>query len=309
MLFLGLYSLPSLDFRLDFFSEAVELSRRAIPLIFLIITYVAVIVPFTHYLKNRPIAIKLGYVPEAKIVKPIVGDQRYLAAELYVLKVLFYYGSLVEKFRNEIAIPPENYNMFKTLEAAVVLDPYNMDAYYFSQAAFTWEVGHAKDVNAMLKYGMKYRSWDYWLPFYAGFNAAYFLHDYKTAALYMKRAAQLSGNSLLTTLAARYFYEAGENELGILFLNTMTKDAKDERIRKVYKLREQALLAVQFLDDAIARFKKKHGRGPKDLKELVVSGIITRLPEDPYGGHFFLDPVGKIRSTSKFASRSTSEKE
>ena len=248
-------------------------------------------------------------MPEAKIIKPIAGDQRYFIAEMYVLKVLFYYGSLVEEFRNKIAIPPENYNMYKTLEAAVILDPYNMDAYYFAEAAFTWEVGHAKDVNAMLKYGMKYRTWDYLLPYYAGFNAAYFLHDYKTAALYMKRAAELSGNSLLTTLTARYFYEAGENELGILFLDTMSKDAKDEKIKKVYKLREKALLAVQFLENSVARFKKEHRRRPKDLNELIVSGIIPKLPQDPYGGSFYLDPSGKIRSTSKFANQSPGEKE
>jgi hypothetical protein len=295
---------------LDFFPEAVELNRRVIPLILLLgVSYIAVIIPFTQYLKNRPIAIKLGYMPEAKIIKTVVGDQRYLVAELSVLKVMLYYGSLVEKIMNKIVIPPENYNMYKTLEAAVVLDPYNMDAYYFAQAAFTWEVGRAKDVNAMLKYGMKYRTWDYLLPYYAGFNAAYFLHDYKTGALYMKRAAELSGNSLFTTLAARYFYEAGENKLGILFLDTMTKDAKDEKIKKVYKLREKALLAVQFLENAVTKFQRKYRKPPKDLKDLIASGIIPKLPEDPYGGRFYLDPTGKIRSTSKFASRSSGEKE
>jgi hypothetical protein len=294
---------------LDIFPETVELNRRVIPFILLLgISYLAVIIPFTQYLRNRPIAIKLGYMPEAEIIKPVAGDQRYLIAELSILKVLFYYGSLVEKFRNKIVIPPENYNMYKTLESAVILDPYNMDAYYFAQAAFTWEVGHAKDVNRMLKYGMKYRTWDYLLPYYAGFNAAYFLHDYKAGALYMKRAAELSGNSLLTTLAARYFYEAGENELGILFLDTMTKDAKDKKIKEVYKLREKALLAVQFLEKASTKFQKKYGRHPKDLKELIASGIILKLPEDPYGGRFYLDSAGKIRSTSKFTNQTSGEK-
>ncbi len=285
------------------------MSRRGYFIILLLISYLAVVIPFTAYLKNRPIAVKLGYMPEARIIKPVVGDQRYLIAELYVLKVLFYYGSLVEKNQNRLVIPPEYYNMYKTLESAVVLDPYNMDAYYFAEAAFTWEVGHAKDVNSMLKYGMKYRTWDYLLPYYGGFNAAYFLHDYKTAALYMKRAAEMSGNPLFTTLTARYFYEAGENELGILFLDTMTKDAKDEKIKKVYKLREKALLAAQYLENAVTKFKKARRRSPRDLNELVVSGIIPKLPQDPYGGSFYLDSAGKIRSTSKFAKESPGEKE
>ena len=285
------------------------MSRRSYFFILILISYLAVVIPFTAYLKNRPIAVKLGYMPEARIIKPVVGDQRYLIAELYVLKVLFYYGSLVEKNQNTLVVPPEYYNMYKTLESAVVLDPYNMDAYYFTQAAFTWELRRAKDVNAMLKYGMKYRTWDYLLPYYAGFNAAYFLHDYKTGAKFMKRAAELSGNPLFTTLASRYFYEAGENELGILFLDTMTKGAKDKKIKKVYELREKALLAAQFLENGVVKFKKTHRRLPKDLKELVVSGIIPKLPRDPYGGSFYLDSAGKIRSTSKFANQPPGEKE
>jgi hypothetical protein len=285
------------------------LSRRCYFFILILISYLAIVIPFTAYLKNRPIAVKLGYMPEARIIKPIVGDQRYLIAELYVLKVLFYYGSLVEINQNTLVVPPEYYNMYKTLESAVILDPYNMDAYYFTQAAFTWELRRAKDVNAMLKYGMKYRTWDYLLPYYAGFNAAYFLHDYKTGAEFMKRAAELSGNPLFTTLASRYFYEAGKSELGILFLNTMTKGAKDKKIKKVYELREKALLAAQFLENGVVKFKKTHRRLPKDLKELVVSGIIPKVPEDPYGGSFYLDPYGKVRSTSKFASQSPGEKE
>ena len=46
--------------------------------------------------------------------------------------------------------------MYKTLQTAAKFDPYNSDAYYFAQAAFTWEVGRAKEVNQMLDYGMKH---------------------------------------------------------------------------------------------------------------------------------------------------------
>jgi hypothetical protein len=277
------------------------LSRRLLFLALLLISYFAVLIPFTGYLKNRPIAVKLGYVPSAEIVKPLAGDQRYLIAESYILRVLFYYGSLVDKLQNRINIPPEYYNMYKTLEAAVQLDPYNMDAYYFTQAAFTWELNQAKAVNEMLKYGMRYRTWDFWLPYYIGFNAAYFLHDYKTGALYMKRAAQLSENSLLITLASRYFYEAGENDLAIIFLDGMIKNARNDKIRKVFELRKNALLAAEELEKAVVEYKRIHGTRPRNLTDLVAYGILKKLPEDPYGGSFYLDPHGKVRSTSKFA--------
>lgn len=267
----------------------------------LILMYGAVIFPFVSYLKDRPVAVKLGYLPEAEVMRMVAGDQRYLLAEFCVVKVLFYFGTIIEKQKNMITVKPEYFNMFKTLETAVKLDPYNMDSYYFTQAAFTWEVGRAKDVNRILAYGMKYRTWDWTLPFYAAFNSAYFLKEYADAAKYMEKAADISGNPLLTNLAARYFYESGRNDLGILFLETMEKGAKDKKVKRVYSLRKQALTAAQMLGDAVNRFKKMKGRLPVNLGEMISAGVIVSIPDDPYGGTFYLDESGMVRSTSKFA--------
>jgi hypothetical protein len=269
--------------------------------ILLLTSYVSLLVPFGAYMKNRPIANKLGYLPEAEVLKIAVGDQRYLVAEYAVVKVLFYFGSLYEKNSNKIVAKPEYFNMFKTMEKAVKLDPYNMDAYYFTQAAFTWELNRALDVNRILAYGMKYRTWDYQLPFYAGFNAAYFLHNYNDAARYMKKAAELSGTPLFTTLAARYFYEAGQTELGILFLENMAKGAQDKKVKQVYEVRKQALQAVNLLNGAVAKFVAEKNRLPEDINELLSAGILEKIPTDPYGGRFYLEPGGKVASTSRFA--------
>lgn len=278
------------------------MSRKAL-FIVLLAVYVALIVPFSTYMKNRPVAVKLGYLPEAEALKGVAGDQRYLLAECAVVRVLFYFGTLVEKIQHKIPLQPEYFNMFKTLETSIKLDPYNMDAYYFMQAAFTWELGRARDVNRVLEYGMRHRTWDYQLPFYAGFNAAYFLHDFKSAAAYMKRAAELSGDPLYTTLAARYFYESGRSDLGTLFLETMEKGAKDRKVKAVYELRRKALQAVTLLSDAVARYKKEKGEKPASLDALVAAGILANIPQDPYGGRFYLSEDGRIRSTSKFAMR------
>jgi hypothetical protein len=269
----------------------------------LIIGYVLFILPFSSYLKNRPVAVKLGYVPSAEVLRATVGDQKLLVAQAAVLKVLIYYGTLVENYYNKIDIPAEHYNMYRTLQTAVKLDPYNSDAYYFSQGAFTWEVGRAQDVNNMLDYGMKYRTWDYTLPFFAGFNSAYFLKQYEPAARYMKRAAEISGHPLLVNLAARYFYESNKSEFGIKFLETMEKGAKDEQSRKWYRMRRAALEAVVSIQNAIGKFREQNGRLPKRIEELTEHGILKQLPEDPYGGEFYLDNSGAVLTTSKFALR------
>jgi tetratricopeptide (TPR) repeat protein len=277
------------------------LIKKIAILCILSVLYVLVLIPFTSDLKNRPIEAKLGYLPEASIIRITTGEYRNLMADIAIMKVLFYFGTLNDVYSsNVIMVKPDYFNMFKIMEIAALLDPYNMDVYYFSQAAFTWEIGHAADVNKLLEYGMKYRTWDYQLPFYAGFNAAYFMKDYKKAAMYMKKAAELSGNQLFIQLASRYFYEAGRSDIGIAFLETMSREAKDMKLKKIYETRRDAMLAVKTITEAIQEYKKKFGSLPNDLKQLVSTGFIREIPSDPYGGIFYIDQDGMVRSTSKF---------
>jgi len=268
----------------------------------LLLMYASLLPSFTAHMQQRPVEIKLGYVPRYQVVKLAMADFSPVFAEFEIVKVLFYYGSLVDQWQNKVMIRPEYFNMYKTLQTATRLDPYNMDAYYFLQAAFTWEVGHARDVNDLLIYGMKFRTWDPWLPFYVGFNSAYFLHDYSTAAIYMRRAAKISGDPLFTKLAARYFYESDQTPLGLAFLDTMIAGAKDPAVKKTYEVRKEALLAVSRLENALSVFRSRTGRSARNLDELIRAGIITEIPKDPYGGTFYLDEHGKVRSSSKFAN-------
>ena len=275
--------------------------RFPIILALLLILLAVTIVPFSQSVTSRPIAVKLGYTPDAAVIESIVGEHQYLAAQLTVSRVIFYYGTLVEKLNNRVSLQPEYFNMYKTLETAVKLDPYNLDAYYFAQAAFTWEINRIDDVNSMLKYGMKYRSWDYQLPFFIAFNSAYFKKDYPTAAKYMARAAELSKQPLYGNLAARYFYDAGRTDLGLIFLDSLIQNEQNEKVKKIYQVRKQALMAVRVLENAVSRYREVHGVIPKELSLLVKNRLLTEIPPDPYGGTFYIDPDGSIKSTSKLA--------
>jgi tetratricopeptide (TPR) repeat protein len=263
--------------------------------------YLLLLSPLQRQLKERAVAVKLGYTPVAEALKMTSADHRYALAGWTVLKVLFYYGTTIDKAREHVVVSPEYYNMYKTLETVVKLDPYNMDAYYFAESAFTWELGRISDVNRMLDYGMKYRTWDWYLPFFAGFNEAYFLKDYAKAGRYMQKAAEISGDPLFTRLASRYFYESGRTQLGLAFLDTVIKSTRDRQVREVYLLRRQALAAVQEIEAAIHKFQKLFARDPQTIAELVAVNILEAIPEDPYGGDFYIDQQGKVRSTSKFA--------
>jgi hypothetical protein len=270
--------------------------------ILLIAAYLLIIYPFTSYLGNRPVVNKVGYLPEGEMLRFAVGDHRYLVSEWAVFKVMLYFGGTFDKNPKQLRLPVEYGNMARFLSTAVFLDPYNMDAYYLAQASFVWDVkDSARDINKLMAYGMRYRKWDYYLPFFAGFNAAYFLQDYKTAADYMKIAAELSGDPLFANLSARFFHQAGQTELGILFIKSMEKSAKDKKIKHSFTLRREALQAAKEISDAVFVFRSQYNRLPKSIEELVSYGLLKSVPKDPYGGQFYVTDKGKVESTSKFA--------
>jgi tetratricopeptide (TPR) repeat protein len=246
--------------------------------------------------------IKLGYLPHPQLLKVIAADQALLVAEAAVVRVLFYYGAIVGKFQENVIIRPEHANMYRTLQSAVQLDPYNMDAYYFAQAAFTWELGRIVEVNELLEHGVKFRKWDGWLHFYLGFNHAYFLKDYRKGAQYLRRAAELTGNPLYAKLAARYFYESKQTDLGLAFLDSMIAQSRDKAVKRTYEVRREALFAVSILEKAQTAFRDRVNRPALSLYELIQEGFLERIPMDPYGGTFYLDEQGRVRSTSKFAN-------
>src|SRR5664279_183039 len=103
-----------------------------------LLLYGILILPFTTYLKNKPFVEKLGYVPSVTALKSVAADHKELVAASLVLKVLMYFGGLVEKSDNQVAVPPDYMSMSRLLHGAVKLDPFNMDAYYFAQGFLTW---------------------------------------------------------------------------------------------------------------------------------------------------------------------------
>lgn len=275
--------------------------------IVLLLGYVLFLPNYIEFLRNRPVEVKLGYMPHPQVLRATVADQRLVVAQWAVTKTLFYFGTLLDEFHQNVIVRPEFANMYQTLQTAVKIDPYNMDAYYFAQASFTWELGRIDEVNRLLKFGLKHRTWDPWLPFYVGFNYAYFLNNYELAAQYMQKAAEISGNTLFTNLAARYFYESAQTDFGLMFLDTMINQATDEVVKQTYILRRDALVAVHELEEKVAEYEQKYGHSLNNLQDLVHQGLLEVIPPDPYGGEFYIDGSGRIRSTSKFTKRHSQE--
>lgn len=267
----------------------------------LLVCYAALILPFAHYMRQKPFVEKLGVLPKAEFLRLVSADQKQLVGEALTLDVLMYFGGVVAKDRAKLSLPPDYKAMSRLLHASVKLDPYNMDPYYFGQSILVWDVNQIKVADELLDYGMKYRTWDWYLPFFAGFNHAYFLKDYPAAAKYYMRAGEISGNSLFINLAGRYLNDSGQNDLALVYLSTMIKGAKNQAVRETLATRFKALEAVNIINRARDAYRAAAGHLPDSLETLLGAGYLREIPKDPYGGKFYLDPDGTVRTTSKFA--------
>lgn len=276
--------------------------RPVIALLVALLSYGIILGPFTAYMKQKPLEEKLGYLPNTNVLRYVSADHKELMGAALVMKVIMYFGGIAEKQQiNVIVVPPDYVRMSGLLHGAVKLDPYNMDAYYFAQSFLTWEVKQYKIANDLLDYGMKYRTWDWMLPFFAGFNSAYFIKDYKKASEYYKLAGELSGSELHFSLAGRYMQESGQTGLAIAYLGSMVKGERNQAVKKNYQIRLVAFKEVRRIEIARDRYKEARGQLPTTVKQLLQGCFLSPAPIDPYGGQFYLEPDGKVVTTSKFA--------
>jgi tetratricopeptide (TPR) repeat protein len=219
-----------------------------------------------------------------------------LVADYYWLRTISHFGTT----EMHAAHYP---NLEPLLRRVLALDPYFAAAYHMAGTALTVR---GQDFGAsieLLKRGMEYRPDDWRIPFYLGFNAFFFVHDYELAASAMTRAAELPGSPPYTgPLAMRLAAEAGQPELGLRLVDAVLATLEDEKLRGIYLDRRKRLLLEQelrFLNGAAARFERQHGRRPTTLGDLVGPGLLHELPErDPLGGSYYIDENGRVQTTN-----------
>jgi hypothetical protein len=157
-----------------------------------------------------------------------------------------------------------------------------------------------REANTLLEKGSRYRDWDWFIPFYTGFNYFYFLQDNASASKYLMEASKRPGaNPMLAGLASKLAYEERRTENSIEFLEEILSKTDDESLKKEYKMRIQALKAILFLENAVVVYQKRFRHKPTAIDELVRRKVITAIPYDPYGGTFYLDANRNVKMTDE----------
>jgi hypothetical protein len=231
------------------------------------------------------------YLPQIEILNILSLDYKGLVSKLLFFKTLVYYGEHMDT-----RIMPDWKWMYQILNASTILDPYNIDSYYFTQAVLTWDANLIKETNLILERGERYRTWDFYMPFFMGFNYFYFLRDNKNAARYFDRAARI--NPVLIDYAIRFHYRANEIPLAISILKKMYDDIKNEDIRKQIMQRINAYENALILENAVRQYEEKFHELPDNLEMLIEKRILFQIPQDPYGGKFYFDKKENIVTTT-----------
>ena len=245
--------------------------------------------------------IPAGYIIPSQFSRVLALGHKGLLSDFLFLKTATFVGG-----RSGMGQPltEEDWQyVAASLDVVTDLDPYFTDPYVLAEGLLAWDAGKPEEANRLLKKGMEYRTLDWRLPFYVGFNSFYFLQDYASAAEYIMQAAKLPGSpSYLSTLAARLAYYGGQSRTALLFLQQMLEEASDPLMQKRLQKRLTALQNAVIIENALAEFKEREERLPA-FGELVEKGYLNELPPDPYGGEWILLPSGRVFSTSKFVER------
>ena len=240
-----------------------------------------------------------GYVIPSKFSRILALGHQGLLSDFIFLKTITFLGG---KNTQGLTLVKDDWDyVFRSLDVVTDLDPYFVDPYFLTEGLLAWDAGKPAEANTLLEKGMKYRTTDWRLPYFVGFNNFYFLKDYKRASEFMMKTAALPGSpDYVKTLAARLAYYGGRSKTALLFLKEMLAEAKDPLLKKRLQMRLAALEGAATLEESIEKFKHDHGFSPRSLNDLVSQGYLVALPVDPYGGQWVILKNGRVFSTSKF---------
>jgi len=243
-----------------------------------------------------------GYVLPSGVSRVLAMGNKGILADFLFLKTMTFFG---ERFQTgQIPSEADWSYLMHSLDTVTDLDPYFLDPYVFCEGVLVWWAGKIDEANRLLEKGIAKRTWEWRLPFYAGFNSFYFQNDNAQGSAYVIAAAKIPGSpDFLKTLAARLAYYGKKTKTAVLFLQQMLMETNNPQLRKTLGKRLAALEAASSIEEARERYLKDFGHYPEHLNDLVSSDYLEKLPLDPYGGRWEVLTNGRVFSTSKFSEQ------
>jgi hypothetical protein len=253
------------------------------------------------------------YVTSADAVRRLSGAYNGLAADVYWVRAIQYYGTAKRRLEAK-AVGPEpppvlaavdsnEYNQLYTmLDITTTLDPLFNIAYRFGAVflaeAYPAGAGRADLAVKLLEKGLRARpdKWEYMQDI--GFVYYWYRHDYREAATWFKKASELPGApSWMAPLAATTLVEGGDRRSS----RTMWEAIRQSEVDWLRKSAEHRLLQLSALDEmdaiqaSLDTLARQRGAPITDWGTAVRAHLFPGIPLDPGRTPYELTSDGKVR--------------
>ena len=269
--------------------------RRPLLLALLGIALFAGAAGFAHRIRiaaERPYDV--SFVPSAASLRWLSLGHPTLAANLFWLRAVQYMGDAHADERGWEKLRP-------LVDVITDLDPRHGYAYQTTGNLLA-SAGRLADSNAILEKGTRNVPDRYILPFHRAVNAFLYAGDFADAGRWFEVASATPGApARLREYVVAMYAKADRAEAAISFLRHLEEEAQDDESRKAVAHQIQwATLErdANRLESAAALYQERHLLPPVCLEQLALDGLVDALPKDPFGGGYWLDPDGRVRSTA-----------
>ena len=285
-------------------NKSIHFSKKGI-LTFLVFLACTSLVPFSsryiqkfRFLNNE----RILYVPPGEYLELLRGGFRGFLSDMYYIRGVL---SITDEFKTQKEMV---WWVQENLRAAVSLDPDLTQAYFFGGVVIANDKESIQKGIEFLHLGLRLspRVWEihYWI----GFDY-FLLRDYLKAAQYYQSASRFSdAPNFLKSNQEMLYYQAGRAQMGILYLEGLLRSVKDEKQLEWIKLKLEWLKNIVLLEEKVSQFKIRFGRSPQDLDELVSSGLLNNIPDDPFGKGYYFDGKNQaVKSAFEFVPKKKGE--
>lgn len=234
------------------------------------------------------------YVPSGTVLQRLALSYDALLADVYWIRAIQHYGGT-----RRSQDPNRKFDLLQPLlSITTALDPKFNIAYRFG-AIFLSEAppggpGRPDQAIALLERGLEARpgNWRYMQDI--GFIHYWWRRDYRAAAEWFDRAAdQPDGPWWLRSMAAVTVAQGGDRQASRALWQSLAQNADNEWLANnaAWRLQQlQALDDVDALTALVRRFVAAGAAAPLSWDRLVRAGYLRRVPADPAGTPYLLDP-------------------
>jgi hypothetical protein len=242
------------------------------------------------------------YLTSGRMVRYLTAGYQALAADVYWIRAIQYYGSNKLKANQDPAPSSNQYALlYPLLDLTTTLDPRFNIAYRFG-AIFLAEAppggaGRPDLAIALLEKGLRERpdKWEYMQDI--GFVHYWWTQDFKAAAYWFQKAGDVpEAPWFLRSLAATTLTEGGDRRSSRLMWESIRQSAeidwlRNEADRRLMQL--DALDEIDRLQKIVDEVADRDGRSP-DWTWVVRATGWRAVPVDPTGAAYEIDALGRV---------------